>query len=468
YRAALATLGLDAQSIAGMTVFTTGDPVSLLGTAIDHARAADLPSPNEAFAKTDDFPTYCVYAATIDMPVYQKGDAPYSDVGGGWELDASGAPILQKTEKARFVVTIPKSTMPASGYPVVVLSRTGAGGDRPLVDRGVEAVHGGPPLEPGTGPAIEYARAGFAGASVDGPHGGLRNYSGGDEQFLVFNFQNPVALKDNIRQSALELALMPDILAGVTIDVTDCAGAVAPSSTATFDTGTMALMGHSMGAAIAPLTLAYEPRYRAALLSGAGGSFIANLMYKEKPIPAKPFGELLLGLTIAGYELHDQDPMLSMLQWAGEAADAPIYGRYIVKEPLAGGPRNVLMMQGIVDHYIMPPIANATSLSIGLDLAGDELDDDAAELADLEPLSSLQPLAGLGPVDLPIEDNAAANDGTKSTAVVCQFPEDGIEDGHEVAFQTEPPKHAYACFLEGLVSGTPRVPSPGDVGAPCD
>jgi hypothetical protein len=467
HRAALVTAKLAAADVAGMTVFTTGDPVSTLGKAIERARAEDLPAPSAAFTKTDDFDTFCVYASTIDMPVYQSGTAPYSDEGGAWQLDDGGAPVLQKHETARFVVTIPKTTMPAAGYPVVVFSRTGGGGDRPLVDRGVRAEPGGEAIAPGTGPALEFARAGFGGVSVDGPHGGLRNYSGGDEQFLVFNFQNPVALRDNVRQSALELALLPDVLDGVTIDVSDCAGAVAPASIAKLDTGTMALMGHSMGAAIAPLTLAYEPRYRAGLLSGAGGSFIANLMYKLKPLPAKSFGELLLGLTIAGYSLHDQDPMLSMLQWAGETADAPIYGRYVVREPLVGEPRNVLMMQGIVDHYIMPPIANATSLSMGLDLAGEELDDDAAELADLVPLGELVGLAGARSIDLPAKDNAASLSGTKVTAVVSQFPEDGVEDGHEVAFQTEPPKHAYTCFLMSLAAG-PSVPSVGDVGAPCD
>ena len=47
-----------------------------------------------------------------------------------------------------------------------------------------------------------------------------------------------------------------------------------------FDGTTMALMSHSMGSTISPLTLAFEPRYRAAILSGAGGSWIENIIYK--------------------------------------------------------------------------------------------------------------------------------------------------------------------------------------------
>jgi hypothetical protein len=291
--------------------------------------------------------------------------------------------------------------------------------------------------------------------------------SGEDEQFLVFNFENPLALRDNIRQSALELALLPGILEGVSIDVTDCAGATAPGNSATIDTGTLAIMGHSMGASIAPLALVIEPRYRAILLSGAGGSFLENLLHKLKPIPVKPLAELILGLTTAGYTLNEEDPMLSMLQWAGEPADAPIYGRYVVREPLLGGARHVLMMQGIVDHYIMPPIANATSLSFGLDLAGDALDSQSEELADLAPLDSLLPLVGRSAIALPASANNAGADGEVVTAVVTQNPEDGIEDGHEVVFQTDGPKHAYRCFLAGLKTGSPIVPAPG-VGGDCE
>ncbi len=41
---------------------------------------------------------------------------------------------------------------------------------------------------------------------------------------------------------------------------------------------------------------------------------------------------------------------------------------------------------------------------------------------------------------------------------MVQHAEDGIEDGHEVVFQTEAPKHQYRCFLESLARGeTPIV-----------
>ena len=470
YRAALPALAaakVDVSDLAGLAVFTTDAPTEGMGR-VTAAMIASPPTPTQAFKRTDLFDTFCVYATTVPMPEYQQGKPPYTDAGGNWAFDGAGNPVVQRNEEANFVVTIPRRPMPAAGYPIVVFSRTGGGGERPLVDRGVQGMTGGPALIAGTGPALYFAAAGYAGSSIDGPHGGLRNVTHGDEQFLMFNIGNPTALRDNVRQSAAELALQAHILEHVAVDVSDCPGADAPGQVARFDPGTMVLMGHSMGATISPLTLAYEPRFRAALLSGAGGSWIENVIYKLHPIAVKGFAELLVGLTGSGYELTEHDPVLSLFQWAGEAADPPVYGRRIVREPADGPSRHVLMMQGIVDHYILPSIANTTSLSFGLDLAGAELDGSVPEIASFTPLGSLLDLTGRAAITLPAAGNVTGAGGAKVTAVVTQHAADGIEDGHEVVFQTEGPKHEYRCFLESLAKGTPRVPAPGQAMDPCE
>lgn len=315
YEAALgeiAKAGIPENDIAGLSVFTTGSPADVFGKVTAAMLAAKPPTPTKPFERNEIFDDYCVYETTIPMPEYQGGAPPYQDEGGAWVLDDTGAPVLQRMEEANFFVTVPRRTMPPAGFPLVVFSRTGGGGERPLVDRGVKAMTGGPALIPGTGPALTFAAAGFAGSSIDGPHGGLRNITHGDEQFLIFNVGNPVALRDNIRQSAAELALQAHLLDAVAIDVADCPGVVTPDGKARFDTATLALMGHSMGATIAPLTLAYEPRYRAGLLSGAGGSWIENVMYKEEPVALKGLAEILVGYPAAGASLSEYDPILSL------------------------------------------------------------------------------------------------------------------------------------------------------------
>ena len=440
------------DDVAALAVFRTGDPTATF--AQFRASALMMPPPIAApFVAKETFRDFCVFASTIPMPDWQSGTPPFETDGGGWQFDA-GAPLLQRFETARLVVTIPRSAMPDAGFPVVVLVRTGAGGDRPLVDRGPQAFTGGPPIAPGTGPALHFADAGWAGISVDGPLGGARNPTGGDEQFLIFNLFNGEALRDNVRESALELDVLAHALDGITFDAGGC-GPTA-NQQVRFDVSHVALMGHSMGATIAPLALAFEPRFRALILSGGGGSWIENIIWKKDPLAVRPIVEQFIGYRDSGRVLTGHDPVLTLLQWAIEPADPQVYARWAIDETVA--PRHVLMLQGIVDHYILPRIANALSLALGLDLGGTPLDERTPELADEPPLSGLLHFAGRGRVDLPVRGNRF--DGG-ITAVVVQHPSDGIEDGHEVAFQTPEPKHEYRCFLRGIARNTaPTVVAP--------
>jgi hypothetical protein len=445
YGRALATLeksGIARADVAGLAVFTTGDPAAQLVSVTHDAIAAPLPTLTAPPVKGDVFDNYCVYNATVAMPDYQAGTPPYPHEGGGWALDPAGHPIVQRTAPARIVLSVPRTPAPASGYPVNVLVRTGAGGDRPLVDRGAQATNGGPPITPGSGPAMDLARIGFAGAQIDGPMAGARNPSNDDEQFLIFNVENPISIRDSVRESALELVVFERILETLTFDASACAGASTPVK---FDASHMALMGHSMGATIAPLALAAEPRYGAGVLGGAGASWLENVLFKQKPLVVRPLVEILLGYRNLDRTLQRGDPVLTLVQWAIEPADPLVYA------PLLAAKRHILVQQGIVDHYIMPTIANALALALDLDLAGDALDAKSAELtADPEqrPLASVLQFSGRAQIPLPASANASG-----MTAVVRQYPEDGIEDGHEVMFQTQQPKSEYACFLATFAKG---------------
>jgi hypothetical protein len=461
---ALRAQGVSLSDIAGLTVFRTGDPTTEYQRFRAHAVQQPLPSPVERFRRTELFDQYCVYESVIEMPVYQRGEPPYSTTGGEWTTDARGTPVVQRRERARIVITVPRAPMPSSGYPVVLFSRTGGGGDRPLVDRGVRGPGGVTVAPPGSGPALEFARAGWAGLSPDGPHGGLRNTSGADEQLLVFNFTNLAALRDNLRQSALELVLVAHALPALRVPSADCPGA---ATEARFDTSSLTIMGHSMGASIAPIAVAFEPRFRAMLLSGAGASWTENVVHKLRPIAVRPLADVLVGYAGTGRALREDDPILNVLQWAGETADAQVFNRYVIDEPPEGRPRHVLMMQGIVDHYIMPPIANAASLSLGLDLAGDALDERTAELARFMGITPLLALNQRGALALPASRNRASS-SERVTAILTQTREDGVEDGHEVVFQTEAPRRQYRCFLSSLASRAPVVVAPGPLDGPCE
>ncbi len=471
YRKAIAAIeagGTAAADIGGIAAFTTGDATAEFDLVKADILAQPTPKPAAPFAKTDTFDGFCVYQTTVSMPDYQAGTPPFQQTGGNWAFDASGKPIVQRHETARIVVTVPRAPMPAGGWPTGIFIRTGAGGDRPLVDRGVQAMTGGPPIAPGTGPARWFAMAGWAGVQIDGPHGGpFRNPTGGDEDFLMFNVNNITALRDNVRESAVELVLFSHMLPSLGFSSSDCAGS---SATVAFDTSKLALFGHSMGATIAPLVLAKEPSLRLGILSGSGSSWMENVIHKHAPVDVQPLVELLLGYT-GVRTLSEHDPVLSLFQWAAESADPMLYDRAIIAAPEGGAPaRNILMFQGIVDHYIEPAIANATTLSLGLDVGGTPLDASNAELmmAGEPTIASVLPYSGRSVITLPVTGNLGAS-ASKVTGAVVQHAADGIEDGHEVAFQTASPKQQYRCFLQSFAA-TGRatiVPSGGGADDPC-
>ncbi|MFN7954328.1 MAG: hypothetical protein U0610_21560 [bacterium] len=464
YRDALATLdelGIGADALAALTVFTTGHPMRRMRALAERMENIALPAPVTPWERTDVFDDFCVLAARIDMPIFQRGDPPFFSGGGDIVFDAAGAPVQQGTEPSRLVVTLPRKTEPAAGFPAMVFIRTGGGGDRPLVDRGREPSHGAGALEPGEGPARYFARAGFAAISFDGPHGGLRNVSGIDEQLTVYNFLNPSALRDNVLETAAEAVLMGRLLASLSWPAATCPALDASATgddTVRIDASRMGIMGHSIGGTVAPLALATSARLRAAVLSGEGGSYLENLLFKESPVPVKPIATAILRYGQHGIELSRADPFLSILQWAAEPADPPSYGRALIGAPIAGASRHILMFQGIRDTYITPTIANASTGSFGLDLGGAALDTS---------VNDVLVASGGERIELPAAGNLRGSAGEAVTGVVVQHPEDGLEDGHEIAFQRDEPKRQYQCFLATFAADQPPLVTTGSADAPC-
>lgn len=482
---ALAKAHVSRDAIAGIAVFTTDSPLDQFKIVKDAILSQPLPKTSgwtrdtscaSGLPGTCDFATFCVYKTTIQMPDYQQ---PYQGyfinfnglfplvAGGGWNFDSHGQLGAPRYETATIYATVPKMAMPHDGFPTSVFIRTGGGGDRPLVDRGrSSAPFYYPPYYnadvPGTGPASYLAQAGFAGLQVDGPLGGLRNPTGdpNQEDALMFNVFDLTSIRDVIRESAVELVLFAHIASTLSIDASDCQGF--SGGPVKFDMSKSNLMGHSMGATVLPLAFAFEPAYKTAILSGAGASWIANELFKVLPVPILTGAEQLTGDS----SITMGDPILTMIQWSLEPADALIYTDSILQNPIKKHPRSVLMEQGIVDLYITPPIANAISLSLGLDLAGQEIDQNIQLAPWIPPFTSLGDLlqfSGRRTIALPAQgnwrgDDQDKDDGSAVTAVVVQHPSDGIQNAHEILFQTDAPKKEYMCFLKSSIVGVPRVP----------
>ena len=118
YASALSALtqsGIAASDIAALSVFTTDAPLDVFQTVVTDILAQPLPVPS-AFVKTDDFPDYCVYRATVSMPDYQEGTPPFDSTGGDWTFDATGKPILQRLEPAQLVLVFRRGEFLAVGH----------------------------------------------------------------------------------------------------------------------------------------------------------------------------------------------------------------------------------------------------------------------------------------------------------------------------------------------------------------
>jgi hypothetical protein len=531
--------GGDCRHISAVSVFHTGDPTATMRAAQALAQGqyrrdqSTCPQVQLGLDMQDDVPRctkapYCIYTGTVSMPQYQRGDTPYLPYvqwGGGWPsasvpdpptdpprcvTDLAGVqpdPVSwdPSWRTARVVVTIPRAPPPPGGYPTIVYVRTGAGTNTdPLVDRGPQL---GASCDQTAcrGPAEVLQAVGFAGITIDGPLVGESRLEPGfadNEDFSIFNFLNPIAMRDNLRQSALEISLVPDILPRITFDLGDCAGA--GPGTPTFDLGHLALLSHSMGSSISPLALAGDPRYRAAILSGSGGSNIENVVFKANPVPLYVAGELM-GLQ-SSCAIDEFPVALSLLQWATESSDSQVYARRMIADSAppgaswwSGNARSILMIQGIVDHDILPPIADAMTLAEGLDLGLGPNSCSADPRCDLLPvygevasfgypsLADLLPLSGrhygaldamAGNVPWPPRVPRPPSYGGDLTALVVQHRIDENREpegeqchinGHEVIYESTLARHQYACFLKDFAADeTPRVRDAGEELAACD
>jgi predicted esterase len=332
------TEGLARTRVVTATVFRTGVPSAPLAALAARRRRVRLRQPT-VFA---DYGGYVVVAGEARLPQYQTGTPPFTEAGsGGFVLNGRGVPRVQRKEPVRVLLALPKETptlaMPEAGWPIAVCMHGTGGSAFSFVNDST---------------AERLAEVGIASLSFDQPLHGLR--PGTPDDF--YNPLNPLAFRDNSRQSAIEGLLLFE-LAGRLKRVR---GVSTPSR---IDPARRLFFGHSQGATVGPLVMALADGMRGGVLSAGGGHLLLNILTRESALfaglTAKQLVELLLSTTVDAFH-----PALHLLQMGGEPSDPLAYvDRFARNRP--GTPLSVLFTHGLLDPDVTTPLTASMVIAAG-------------------------------------------------------------------------------------------------------
>src|SRR3569623_2001025 len=378
------------KDVVSAAVFTTEHATNIALAIRTGVFGTTAPTAANVTTGTKSGTGYDEYVGTYVAPNFQTGDVPYNTSGGEIQVGSDGAAIVQRMEPMRFALTLPKTAMPAAGYPICIYAH-GTGGDYESF------------IDDGTGARL--AAQGIATISTDQVLNGPRN-PGGNPDVAFFNFINPSAGRDNALQGAADAWSQMRLALGMTVN-TSCM----------FDPANVFFFGHSQGGLTGPPFVAFEPGLKGAVLSGTGAILYLTLLYKKSPVS---FPDLISPI-LRDDPLDEDTPSLALAQmWIDRAAGAN-YAKLMVRHPPAGnGPQNIIQTEGFTDTYAPNPSIEAFATAVGGDIV---------QTANAKAIDGLT-LRGRAIVAPPIMNNL---DGV--TAVLAQYNEATMSDGHFVVFE---------------------------------
>ena len=463
---ALAMIAVEPASVLVATVFTTGDQVATMGRrSLSVLNKHPVQIDNLALAAIDNgsglgaHEGFCHLTASVTMPQFQTGTPPFNSAGKIL-LDADNVPIKQGEQVVPLHITIPRATMPTTGWPLFHYFHGSGGLAVDLVDLGAQQVRGGD-WEAGKGPGWVVAHSKIAAAAAALPLNPERLPGATDYQYL--NINNLPAFPFTFQQGVIEQRLLLDALLKLRIPaamLASCTGVNLPvgSTEYFFDGDRLAAGGHSMGGMYTNMIGAVEPRYKGFTPFGAGG-FWPLMILNTAIFPDA--GSLLAGVLRVDAETFTfVHPALALLGMGWEIAEPGASMARIARRPVDGPPRHVYQPIGANDKYFPNPIFDAAALAYGNNLAGATVWPQTAEALALD---------GLNVAEIyPVTGNRSQL-GATTTSVVVQYQGDGIADPHNIFIQLPAVKYQYRCFLETLFrDGIPTVFAPKAIDAACE
>jgi hypothetical protein len=345
---ALFVAGIDVESVAAASVFTTQDPVSEMAEYASYIQTElDLPGFVQQLTLIEHFQAYDLYEGWTFAPLFQEGERPYASEGGALYRNAAGEPRPYTWEWIRFSLALPNMmTAPVDGWPLYIYSH-GTGGDY------ITYADSGSGLEV----ANMLARQGLAGLGIDQPLHGLRATDSTDPEFHSFNILNPDAARGNFRQGGLDQVFLAAA-------IRENPSFMVPTGVALIDPERLVFLGHSQGGISGALAGPFlGSDLQAMYLSGAGGGLGQTLLYREEGVD-------LVAMLATLLEMDDDEtvdtfhPVVGLIQWLSDVTDPINYAPYWFAESppwrdsVAASvpgydvtPIHVAMSEGVLDAY---------------------------------------------------------------------------------------------------------------------
>jgi|GEM_PF-2737170 len=427
---ALASLGIARGDVLAWTTWRSSDPLAELRQLADWVHREAAP-PTSDIALVARKPAWDHYEGKITLVEALSGEPPYtSPFGAGLiSINAAGAPTEQHVVTIPFTLTVPRSEMPAAGYPLV------------LFGHGLGETHEGF-LRTSAAP---LAQRGVAVIGLDPPLQGTRNTTGIADRDLIVQLSvgNIIGGREILRQGVFDYLQLARAVAAPGFVVP---AAVAPDGVERrFDATRLGYFGHSEGAQIGALLLPLEPALGPAVFSeGGGGAAITMLVLKLEEIDVSAAVAQFLGVDseverwVLGHPL-----VTAVIQPVLDAADPLHAARHILREPLAGArPHDLVMLEGFLDPLTPPVSIEALASAIGLPIA----EPVARAIAGLDAQS-------IASAPLPASANLPTVAGVTPTGALLQLP----DEDHYIIYFNDAVVGQLMDFLASGLAGAARL-----------
>lgn len=448
-RAYLADQDIDPATLKGGAVFTTGDPTAVVENLRAATRDEGAPQASDLTLCEGDSSSPCDDGLSGDahrrgcfgeqdgfhevhgrvtLPVFQRGEAPYLEEGGGVEQQGD-TPVVQRSESVCMAMTVPKAVaMPEAGWPVVIYAHGTGGSYRSHVENISPMV-----TEMTVGDRTTHALV-IGWDQVQ--HFTRRGDVALDPELLVYNTRNPEAARGNFLQAVADLYAIAHFVESLDIAAEDSPTGEAIKA----DPTQVYFIGHSQGATSGALALPFEPVIRGTVLSGAGASLTYSLVGKTSPFNAAAG----LALALQDTDIGESHPVLSLLQGYFDGVDPVSTAARISAISVEGRttPKHVLHTIGLRDSFTPRATLETMAVALRSDVVA--------------PLIEQFERREVEPVDPPVSGNEVTS-GEPWTLVSRQY-EPTDYDGHFVLFRDADAMDDMVEFLTtGILDGVPTI-----------